>query len=372
MQRYIDAAERVVAPPRETVDEDGASADEREGASDDGAGTLPGIGVTIAPDVPGVGDLDDLIDATFPGDPRGAGDLEPPGDPGGDLSDEAETLLGLPLPPPTLEDPLGDLLGDFAPVPELDALLYPNGPAGPRYTFPPAPEEGAPAVAADALRAEMQRWQRDLQAEGVIAHSAAEVFNNHQQELSSRFGLSAQQATEALGGSYSNRVGQRITGSAIVGPAIVGPKIVGPAIVGPGIVGEGIVGPCLDASCPNWGRINGFASAPSAPSAVTSGGSAPVWNPPAVRAPAGGSRVQPAPAAPAAPSAVRRPEHDTVAAPRPQPQPQQQPNWVQQAGQAAWDVLTYPHPLDPVRGAWRDAWRYLPGIGPAGQREFAH
>ncbi len=36
------------------------------------------------------------------------------------------------------------------------------------------------------------------------------------------------------------------------------------------------------------------------------------------------------------------------------------------------DVLTYPHPLDPVRGAWRDAWRYLPGIGPAGQREFAH
>ncbi len=114
----------------------------------------------------------------------------------------------------------------------------------------------------------------------MIAHSAAEVFNNHQQELSSRFGLSAQQATEALGGSYSNRVGQRL-----VGPATVGPAIVGEGLVGEGIVGEGLVGPCLDASCPNWGEIAGF------------GATAPA---------AGGSRAAPCRAAPCRAAPCRR------------------------------------------------------------------
>ncbi len=94
-------------------------------------------------------------------------------------------------------------------------------PAAPQvYTFPAVPEE--------ELAAQMAAWQRDLQAEGVIAHSAAEVFNNHQQELSSRFGLSAQRATEALGGSYSNRVGHDH-----------GPGDRGPAIVGAGDRGSG-------------------------------------------------------------------------------------------------------------------------------------
>ncbi len=240
----------------------------------------------------------------------------------------SDALIG--LAPASVGQALSEACSDDNPVVNAAAGLACNLGQNPNQQPPVAPPPntgGAPVTATStvttaALQAEMQRWQRDLQADGVIAHSAAEVFNNHQQELSSRFGLSAQQATEALGGSYSNRVGQRITGPAIVGPAIVGPaivgpKIVGPAIVGEGIVGEGIVGPCLDASCPNWGRINGFASAPSAPSAVTSGGSAPVWNPPAVRAPAGGSRVQPAPAAPAAPSAVRRPS--TTPSPHPGP-----------------------------------------------------
>ncbi len=238
-----------------------------------------------------------------------------------------------------------------------------------------APVTATSTVTTAALQAEMQRWQPDLQADGVIAHSAAEVFNNHQQELSSRFGLSAQQATEALGGSYFNQRGQRITGPAIVGRRSWGRRSWVPRSWVRRSWGRGswVRG--------SWGRAwmrrartgahQRLRLHPSAPSAVTSGGSAPVWNPPAVRAPAGGSRVQPAPAAPAAPSAVRRPEHDTVAAPRPRPQPQQQPNWVQQAGQAAWDVLTYPIRWTPsaAPGATRG---YLPGIGPAGQREFAH
>ncbi len=194
-----------------------------------------------------------------------------------------------------------DLSGpiEFGTTPAGTADLFaPGSSSTPSLSLPwdgGAAAGAAPTVQTDALRAEMQRWQRDLQAEGVIAHSAAEVFNNHQQELSSRFGLSAQQATEALGGSYSNRVGQRLVGPATVGPAIVGEGLVGEGIVGQGIVGEGLVGPCLDASCPNWGEIAGFgATAPAAggqPGGTLPGGTLPE----AVTRTPGGSTTTPAP-----------------------------------------------------------------------------
>ncbi len=253
----------------------------------------------------------------------------------------------------TATDDLLDLSGtiEFGTTPAGTADLFAPAPS---LSFPwdgGATASPAPAVQAGALQAEMQRWQRDLQADGVIAHSAAEVFNNHQQELSSRFGLSAQQATEALGGSYSNRVGQRITGPAIVGPAIVGPaivgpKIVGPAIVGPGIVGEGIVGPCLDASCPNWG-----ASTASPPPRRRRRRSPRAGRRRCGTRPrCGRLRVGRG----CSPRRPRRRRRRRCAGPSTTPSPHPAPAAAAAAaelgaagGPGGGDVLTYPHPLDP-------------------------
>ncbi len=243
IRAYLARTEQVLADPALPADPAGnprqtGPAGGEAGSTAPDVPAVPGGGVVIAPELPPLPGLDEVRDALFPGgDPtRLAPDVEVPGtdvvprDPG------LEELLGgggvAPFPLPDQEP--AQLPGDFGPNPELEELLYPHGPAGPRTVFPPVPEE--------ELAAQMAAWQDELTGRGIVADSAAEVFNNHQQELSSRFGLSAQQATEALGGSYSNRVGQRITGPAIVGPAIVGPAIVGPKIVGPAIVGEGIVG----------------------------------------------------------------------------------------------------------------------------------
>jgi len=328
----------------------------------DAEGTGSSGGVVVSPELE-PGSLEDLLDQTFPGGDPATGPDEPdlPADTGHEGEPGADTLEwwleefpGAQPSPPQLPE-------DFVPVPGLEELLYPNGPAGPRFTFPVGPEEvpGAettpPAVDTALLQQEMRRWQDGLQRDGVVAHRAAEVFNHHQDELRARFGLSPQQATELLGGTYSPGFGQRLVGPAIVGPAIVGPAIVGPAIVGPAIVGPAVVGPCT----------RGMACWGNGPAGI---GAAGTGESPLARQPGGAVPPVPQPQQGRSPVVRTAPP---VTAPSPTAPPQQgAPVW-EQVGRTAMEVLTYPHPLDPVRGAWRDVWRYLPVFGPGGQREPA-
>jgi len=152
-------------------------------------------------------------------------------------------------------------------------------------------------------RDSQQEWLLGL---GVRADSSAQVFNNNPEELKARFGLTARQATELLGGVYSSSVG--------VGQ-------VGEEIVGEGSVGEGRVGPCTRGmSC--YGNLHGHRivgepvmaprAQPVAPS-VRRSSPAPVRQP----APAPAAARAAARAAPQVPSAGQQ---------------QAQPSWQQRAG----------------------------------------
>ncbi|CAA9436955.1 MAG: hypothetical protein AVDCRST_MAG66-3690 [uncultured Pseudonocardia sp.] len=122
-----------------------------------------------------------------------------------------------------------------------------------------------------------------------------------------------------------------------------------------------------------------FIPAPApAPTPVTAPNSE--WAPsPALTSPARattpGTRTQQrtAPAA-AQPSA---PQRRTTPAPTPTAAPattqQQEPNGWQRAGQTLIDVITYPHPLDPARGALRGIWPYIiPGANSTGERRWSY
>jgi len=78
---------------------------------------------------------------------------------------------------------------------------------------------------------------------------------------------------------------------------------------------------------------------------------------------------QPSPALLPAPQSQPRSEPPVPAR---QPAPAPNPEWWEQAGQAAIDVLTYPHPLDPVRGALGGVWQFLPGAAGAGDPGHAY
>ncbi len=101
-----------------------------------------------------------------------------------------------------------------------------------------------------------------------------------------------------------------------------------------------------------------------------------VGNAATVPAPARRAVVNPAPAQRQAPTAaagrVDR-DHGAFRGPSPAVAVEPGPNLLEQAGQAVVDVLTYPHPLDPVRGPLRGIWPYLiPGAGGAGERQWSN
>ncbi|MCY7342547.1 MAG: hypothetical protein LH603_12055 [Pseudonocardia sp.] len=90
------------------------------------------------------------------------------------------------------------------------------------------------------------------------------------------------------------------------------------------------------------------------------------------------SPIEPSPALAPQPTTLadtRLDRNPAPAPPTPAASPESGMTWQERAGQvgeAVWHVITTPHPLDPVRGAWRDVWRYVPGIPVPGEgRQFA-
>ena len=326
---------QVPTVPSAGGDEQGADPQETPGGQtspDPAEGTgSPPDGVTVGGNLGRPVSRDEAVQAMFPGgDPNRA---DPP-------TALEESLTPRPperteFDPNSLNQPgepvvIPELSGTPTRDPELEDILYPNGLAGPRETFPA----------------------------GVMPSTGQQVEPESGQVRTpvlrpdSRFPLCGSGVPDGCidAGSLRDGNGDGVADNAgTLRDGLVGQGFVGQGFVGQRFVGEGIVG---SGAAPSSSRSSSGGSVESSPTLT--------------------SRPAPQPTSRPAAQPTSRPTPQPVRTPASSPEPTWQDR-AAQVGEAVFNVITAPHPLDPVRGSLRGVWQYLPGLPAAGsgERQFA-
>lgn len=205
-------------------------------------GSSPG-GVVVGGDLGHPVSLEEAIEAMFPGgDPRRVDppvvaqeSLTPPPQERAEFDPNSINEPGEPVEIPELPGfPTRD--------PVLDEVLFPNGPAGARHTFPVGAEQAQgsqsspPATAPGSPSPALSSGPITLRPDSRYPLCSSTVASGCIDPASLR---------DTNNDLLADNAGRPVLGEGRVGPGIVGPAVVGPAIVGPGIVGEGRVGPAI-------------------------------------------------------------------------------------------------------------------------------